>query len=195
MLPNCTPKRRKEDQVPKSARILTSIESMELLVLKEKKKQEEQEEKERKKSERERKRLEREQEKARKQEEREAKKAERQRRMEEKENKKKTVGKRGRAGNASQSASQYKPSGPSTSSIQKQYPKRRAVNKSNHPVCRSTSGDTCAVCCGAYVDDVDDANADWIQCTNENCAVWSHEDCLDKEVGGFVCGVCSCVFN
>ena len=43
VFPNCTPKRRKDD-IPKSARILTSIESMELLMLKEKKKKEEQEE-------------------------------------------------------------------------------------------------------------------------------------------------------
>ena len=52
----------------------------------------------------------------------------------------------------------------------------------------SPSGDTCAVCCGAYVDDVDDitgeVTADWIQCTEDDCEAWSHVDCLDQDAGG-----------
>ena len=83
VLPCCTPKRKKTE-VSKSARILTSIESLELLTMKEQKKKEEEEEKQRKKIEKERKKLEKEQEKVRKQQEREAKKAMKQQELEEK---------------------------------------------------------------------------------------------------------------
>ena len=158
-------------------------------MLKEQKKKEEQEEKERKKAEREKKRLEREQKKAQKQEQREAKKAEKQNQMEEKEKQKVTACKRGRSATTSknQNVSQYKVNCPSSSTV-KQYPKRMAVEAGVGPQSRSTSGDTCAVCCGAYVDDVDDTTgevtADWIQCTEDDCAAWSHVDCLDQDAGG-----------
>ena len=162
-------------------------------MLKEQKKKEEQEEKERKKAEREKKRLEREQEKAQKQEQREAKKAEKQKQMEEKEKQKVTACKRGRSATTSknQNVSQYKVNCPSSSTV-KQYPKRRAVEADVGPQSRCTSGDTCAVCCEAYVDEV---TADWIQCTEDDCAAWSHVDCLDQDAGGAICALCSNVFN
>ena len=155
-------------------------------MLKEQKKKEEEEEKERKNGEK--KRLEREQEKAQKQEQREAKKAEKQKQMEEKEKQKGTACKRGRSATTSknQNVSQYKVNCPSSSTV-KQYPKRRAVEADVRPQSRSTSGDTCTVCCGAFVDDVDDitgeVTADWM-CTEGDCAAWSHVDCLDQDAGG-----------
>ena len=169
-------------------------------MLKEQKKKEEQEEKERKKAEREKKRLEREQEKAQKQEQREAKKAEKQKQMEEKEKQKVTACKRGRSATTSknQNVSQYKVNCPNSSTV-KQYPKRRAVEVDVGPQSRSTSGDTCAVCCGAYVDDVDDitgeVTADWIQCTEDDCVAWSHVDCLDQDAGGggYMCPLLQCI--
>ena len=113
--------------------------------------------------------------------------------MEEKEKLKGTAGKRGRsAKNATtsknQNVRQYKAPCPSSSSTVKQYPKRRAAEADNQPQSRSTSGDTCAVCCGAYVDDIDDVTGDvtanWIQCTDDDCVAWSHMDCLEQDAGG-----------
>jgi ATP-dependent Clp protease ATP-binding subunit ClpA len=171
------------------------------LQLKEEKKRKEQEEKERKKAERERKKLEREQEKVRKQEDREAKKAEKQRKMEEKEKLKDTGGKRGRGATTSKNhGNQYKAHCSSSSSTSvKQYPKRRALEADCQPQSRKVSGDTCAVCCGTYADDVDDVTgevtADWIQCTDDDCAAWSHVECLEEDAGGVICALCSNVFS
>ena len=56
----------------------------------------------------------------------------------------------------------------------------------------------CAVCVGAYVDDVDESGnvtADWIQCTDNTCAVWSHVDCPERHAAGYVCAICFNVFN
>ena len=73
----------KPKQVSKSARILTSCESLALLEEKKQKKEEEEKEKARRKKEREEKRLAKESEKRQKQQERETKKAEQARKMEE----------------------------------------------------------------------------------------------------------------
>ena len=62
----------------------------------------------------------------------------------------------------------------------------------DRPKPSTTSGDMCAVCCGAYIDDVDETGevtADWIQCTEEDCASRSHVGLLGKGGGG------GCVFS
>ena len=54
--------------------------------------------------------------------------------------------------------------------ITKCWPRLRLCDGDYFPVAR----DTCAVCCGVYADDVgeetDEVIADWIQCTEEQCA-------------------------
>ena len=72
-LPHATPKRSKNGKKPGPARVLTSQQSLEMLVEKEKKKKEEEEAKERKRMEREEKRKLKEQENKRKAEEKEKK--------------------------------------------------------------------------------------------------------------------------
>ncbi len=34
---------------------------------------------------------------------------------------------------------------------------------------------------------------DWIQCTEDDCAAWSHIKCLQEQHGGYVCAVCHVV--
>ena len=75
---------------------------------------------------------------------------------------------------------------------------RKFVN--DCPKLPCTLGDVCAVCCDVYVDDVDDNTGEIVkdckQCTDDDCGVWSHVDCLEKEVWGFICGVClNLLFN
>lgn len=188
VLPACTTPKRKKDP-PKSARVLTSAQSLEILVQKEQKKKEEQEEKERKKLEREQKRQQKEREKAQKQQEKQAKKAEMEAKKAEKEAEKRRKMEEREKKKAEKRAT--KPT--------KQYPMRRSAEKENvEPERHGASGDVCTVCCGAYSDDIDDdgeVSADWIQCTEVECGVWSHVDCLEREARGFVCASCFSIFN
>ncbi len=58
--------------------------------------------------------------------------------------------------------------------------------------------DVCAVCSGTYFDDIDESGqvtADWIQCGDSACAVWSHVNCLEIHATGFVCAICITVFQ
>ena len=61
--------------------------------------------------------------------------------------------------------------GPSNSKV---YPTRRAQNENDCPKLPCTS-DVCAVCCGAYVANVDDITVeiikDWIQFADDECGV------------------------
>ena len=63
-----------------------------------------------------------------------------------------------------------------------------------------TGQDTCSVCFGLYKDDVNSetgailSGCDWIQCGEEDCAVWSHVKCLEECFGGFICAICQSVF-
>ncbi|ORU94636.1 MAG: hypothetical protein A6F71_09415 [Cycloclasticus sp. symbiont of Poecilosclerida sp. M] len=79
--PSSTPKSSKKGKKPGPARVLTSQQSLELLIEKEKKKKEEEETKEKRKKEREEKRIQREEEKERKAKERELKQVERRKRL------------------------------------------------------------------------------------------------------------------
>ncbi len=87
---------------------------------------------------------------------------------------------------------------PSTSnSGPKQYPTRKAMKTNDHTDPKVAS-DMCVVCMGAYIDDVDDngeVTADWIQCADSTCGVWSHIDCLDRHANDYVCAICFNVFN
>ena len=62
---------------------------------------------------------------------------------------------------------------------------------------REISSSECAACFGLYEDDVDEdgtVTCDWIQCTNEQCSLWMHTNCLDKSDGEYVCAVCQNIF-
>ena len=63
---------------------------------------------------------------------------------------------------------------------------------------REISLNECAVCFGLYEEDFDEVighvTAEWIQCTNSNCSVWSHADCLEKADGDYICVLCETVF-
>ena len=63
---------------------------------------------------------------------------------------------------------------------------------------REVSSNECAVCFGLYDEDVDpdsgDMTQDWIQCTDKNCGVWTHTECLDKCDDDYVCYICGVIF-
>ena len=158
-----------------SARVLTSAESIALLEEKARKKQEEKEEKERKKKEREMKKNLREEEKKRKAQEREAKKAEKQKSV----NKKKTKGQK--RGNSSDESA-------STTSKRQRVDSSFDESQDTGIQHREVSTNECAACFGLYEDDPEPA--EWIRCTNEECQVWSHADCLEKCEDAYVCVVC-----
>ena len=58
------------------------------------------------------------------------------------------------------------------------------------------SQEICVDC--IYEEDIDEESglvtSDWIQCTNVECAVWSHVDCLEQSDGDYVCIVCHTLF-
>ena len=55
---------------------------------------------------------------------------------------------------------------------------------------REVSSNECDYCFGLYDKDIDpetgDVTCDWIQCTNKDCCVWIHTECLDKCDGYYV---------
>ena len=79
----------------------------------------------------------------------------------------------------------------------KTYPKRKRMDpKSN----QETNEDVCCLCFGLYKDDVDKSgciltNCEWIQCSSEDCGVWSHVCCLDETDGGLrLCNLQKCIY-
>ena len=137
----------------------------------------------------------REEEKKKKLEEREARKAEQAKKKSGKQNKAK--GKRNPveylvpalSGNKRKLAEEF-------SGSVKTYPKRKRMDpKSN----QETNEDVCCVCFGLYKDNVDKSgciltNREWIQCSSEDCGVWSHVCCLEETDGGYICAICKSVF-
>ena len=53
---------------------------------------------------------------------------------------------------------------------------------------REISTNECAACFGLYEDDPDPV--EWIQCTNKDCKVWSHAECLEMCEDAHVCVIC-----
>jgi len=56
---------------------------------------------------------------------------------------------------------------------------------------REISESECAACFGQWEED--DAD-EWLKCTNENCGVWSHADCLEKSDDAYICVLCQTCF-
>ena len=50
------------------------------------------------------------------------------------------------------------------------------------------STNECGVHFGLYKDDP--VTAEWIQCANEDCKVWSHAECLEMCKDAYVCVIC-----
>ena len=137
------------------------------------KKQEKKEERERNKKEREVKKNLQEEEKKRKALEREAKKAQKLKKLDQKKDK------------------ECEKRGNSSDGIASTRSKRQKVDNGfdesqdtgiQH---REVSTNECAVCFGLHEDDPDPA--EWIQCTNEDCKVWCHAECLEMCENAYVC--------
>ena len=53
---------------------------------------------------------------------------------------------------------------------------------------REVSKDESAVCFGLFEDDPD--SVEWIECTNLDCRVWCHAECLEICDSTYVCVIC-----
>ena len=162
----------------KGARVLTSVESRALLEEKERKKREENEAKELRRQERLEKKKIKEREQKRKQEERALKATQRGNNI-------KTRAARLKKGVSESSSKQGNPKG------------KRRTNERGLQTFEISSSE-CASCFGLYEDDINengDITSEWIQCTNEECALWMHTHCLDASDGMFVCAVCQNTFK
>ena len=190
------PPHKKSHQTPKCARVLTSAESLAYLQEKERKKKEEQELKELRKKEREKKRLEREQDKVRKQQQKEAKKKQQENKITQANKKDAEVE------NDTSKVDSLRPA------ITRRTAKRRRLEETESNNSKKSKEDglqhneisqnECAACFGTYEEDLNNAGdliAEWIQCTNKSCGVWSHCDCLDKTEGEHVCAICQTTFH
>ena len=73
----------------------------------------------------------------------------------------------------------------------KKYPTRNSQNSGGVPRKTSVSSAVCAICCGAYTEDVDAATgkttSDLIHRSDEDCGVCSHFNCLQKTCCWFCC--------
>ncbi len=179
----------KKSKPPGHARVLTSEESLTLLKEKEQKKKDEEQAKQRRKIEREEKRVERETTKKRKAEIRERKAIEKKSQLEEQKAEKQRKAEE-RINKAAEKRKQK-----NTLGFEKTFVTR---NKSMSAPQRSESeSNECMLCFGNYCDDLSDDGTptkEWVQCTNEQCSKWMHEECsVRNEEGLFVC-TCAEVF-
>ena len=174
---------------PGSARVLTSAESLTMIIEKEQKKKEEEEAKEARKREREEK-LQREAEKERKAKERELKRAwplkgrekrlkllqtERQRKQNYRAVKPRAEKPKKRQG------------------VSKVFVTRSKTASGYAPQHHESGNNECTLCFRNYNDDLSDDGTltrEWIQCTDDVCGKWMHEDCPPKNEDG--CSVCPC---
>ena len=83
--------------------------------------------------------------------------------------------------------------------------RKRPINVKSYPKRKKTCAilvdnpvhdDICLVCTGHYLNDINKETGlvmggrDWIQCTDEECGVWSHVECLDVSSGSYICAKC-----
>ena len=178
-----TPKRSKQGKKnPGPARVLTSQQSLETLLEKERKKKEEEEAKEQRAKEREEKRLQREVEKERKARERELKQLERQKKKEELELQKKQ---RREELEQRRKDKQAKPPAKGKKTFTKTFITRSKARAGDGyvPQNSESTSNECTICFGDFADDLGSdgfPTKNWVQCTNEECSKWMHEDCIMK---------------
>ena len=171
---------------PSGARVLLSAQSLAMIEEKQRKKKEE-EAKERRKQERELKKIQREKEKKKKAEERDKKTAERQKKAAEKEELK-----RQKAKEREQRLKQKTKNSKGAAS------KASGETSTNGIQSGEISSNECAVCFGAYDEDLVDGKPtrDWIQCTYADCSKWMHEECLEKDSDNcMICPLCHTLFK
>ena len=189
---------------PGPARVLTSEESLLMLREKEEKKIQEEEEKQKRKQEREKKRQEKEAEKKKKAEERERKASEKQRMSEEKKAKQEAKNKlamekkRERERNITELEikrlqreikRQEKHKIPwKVFTTRSQTASASQATGASHKL--SNSDNICCLCSGKYDDDISSDGIlvkEWIQCTEDKCKLWMHEECAAESNDEFVC--------
>ena len=152
------------------ARVLTSAESLSLLIEKERKKKEEEEAKAKRKEEREKKRKEKEAEKQSKSGNQRNKKVAKKPSMSKRSTKKTPV------------------ASPSDSDSQDE----------DGIQSKEISSNECAICFGLYQDDLSSTGkllTEWVECPNIACKKWMHIQCLQLSDGLYVCGLCSAQFS
>ena len=158
-----------------TARVLTSEDSLSMLMMKEKQKRELEEAKEKRKKEREEKKKAKEEENKRKAEEK-VRKAEEKRKEQEKKQKLKRT-KKNTLRQQDDSLSDSTEDGVQGNEI---------------------LSDECAICFGLYEDDLSTTGKlekDWVQCTNHTCQKWMHAECLEQDEDDlFLCTHCSTFF-
>ena len=172
----------KKQKQPGAARVLTSEESLAMLLEKEKKREEE-EAKVKRKQDREEKRLKREKEKEMKAKERELKAIERQQKAAEK------------AALIEERKQQREARKAAKPKVSKTFLTRSKT--ACGPQHSETSSNECTVCFGNYDDDMSDDGTPakvWVQCTSSNCGKWMHEDCTGKDQDGRLICVCGAIF-
>ena len=185
--PSTTPKRSKPGKkTPGPARVLTSEQSLEALLEKERKKKEEEEAKEQRAREREQKRIQREAEKERKVREREVKQLERQKKKEElerqKAQRKEELEQRRREKQAHNKGKQPAKGKGTFTKIFITRSKAQAGDGYAPQNDESTSNE-CTICFGDFTDELGSdgfPTKNWVQCTSEDCLKWMHEDCILK---------------
>ena len=159
---------------------------------KQRKKREEEEAKEQRKREREEKK---EEEKRKKAEERQKREAERKRKAEEKEiEKKKKAELREAERKRKTELKEHRQANKENYARNRKYPTRSTGDGLQQG---EISSNECAICFGAYEDDLIDGelSQEWIQCTNESCEKWMHVECLSTNDDGlYVCQVCNNTF-
>ena len=184
--PQATP-RRSKGKKPGPARVLTSQESLEMFAEKERKKKEEEEAKERKKREREEKRILKEEEKKKKAAEKEKREEERKRKAEEK------------AKERELKLLEKKKKEEARKENKKEFMTRSKKKAASGPQMEESTSNECTVCFGEYADDLTTDGApvkSWVQCTDEECKKWMHEDCVSKDSeDNLACPVCGSIFS
>ena len=63
---------------------------------------------------------------------------------------------------------------------------------------RESTSNECTVCFGSYDDDLSSDGTllrEWVQCTNNECQKWMHEDCVARGNSCLVCAVCRTEFK
>ena len=192
---------------PGPERVLTSEESLLMLREKEEKKIQEEEEKQKRKQEREKKRQEKEAEKKKKAEERERKASEKQRMSEEKKAKQEAKNKLAMEKKREREKNEGNITELEIKRLQREI-KRQEKHKipwkvfttrkqtasasqatgASHKL--SNSDNICCLCSGKYDDDISSDGIlvkEWIQCTEDKCKLWMHEECAAESNDEFVC--------
>ena len=161
-----------------TARVLTSAESLSLLIEKEKKRKEEEEGKAKRKEERERKRKEKE--------------AEKNRKPEIKKKKEEIAAKKPSKTKRSNAKKTPIVPDPPTDSDSQESADEDGVQS------REISNNECAVCFSLYQDDLSSTGkllTEWVECANEGCKKWMHIQCLQLRDGLYACVLCGAQFS